>query len=422
MQQPSPAHAHGPTQAQGPTHAQGPAHAQSHGPAATLTLDELAAWLPLLSEEEQAARATTRRFVQTACMPRIRQDYDDGVFHRGWVAELGRLGLLGAPLQGYGCAGLSAVAYGLACLELEACDSGLRSFVSVQTSLVMYAIWRFGSEAQKRTYLPSLASGERIGCFGLTEPSSGSDPGNMATRGVRDGDDWLLSGSKLWITNAQIADVAILWGRTGDSPGSVRGWIVERGTAGFAAHDIPHKLSMRASHTGGLTLQDVRVAESARLPLAEGLKAPLACLDNARFGVAFGVLGAAQFCLERAIAYVQDRRQFGGPIAAKQLVQAPLAELASRWVQAALLSLHYGRLKDQGNLQPAQVSLLKRNNCRMALDAARTARELLGANGVSGAYDVMRHASNLESVLTYEGTEQIHTLVLGRALTGASAF
>lgn len=388
----------------------------------TTSLDELAAWLPLLSEEERAVRDTTRRLVASACMPRIRQDYEDGVFHRGFVEVFARLGLLGANLQGYGCAGLSSVAYGLACMEVEACDSGLRSFVSVQTSLAMYAIWRYGSEAQKQRYLPAMASGALIGCFGLTEPGYGSDPGNMATFGRRDGDDWRVSGSKLWITNAQIADVAVVWGRTGDGPGSVRGWIVERGTPGFASHDIPHKLSMRASATGGLTLDAVRLSEAARLPLAEGLKAPLACLDNARFGVAFGTLGAAQFCLERAIAYSQERVQFGVPIARKQLVQAPLADLAARWVQAVLMSVHYGRLKDQGKLQSAQVSVLKRTNCRLALDAARTARELLGANGVSGAFDVLRHANNLESVVTYEGTEQIHTLVIGRALTGEAAF
>lgn len=388
----------------------------------TTSLDDLAAWLPLMSEDELAVRDTTRRFVRQACMPRIREDFEHGRFHTGWIPDLGKLGLLGANLQGYGCPGISSVAYGLACLEVEACDSGLRSFVSVQTSLAMYAIWRFGTEEQKQRYLPKMAKGELVGCFGLTEPNFGSDPANMATKAVRDGDDWVLNGSKMWITNAQIADVAIVWARTGSDPGSIRGWIVEKGTPGFAAHDIPHKLSMRASFTGSLSLQDVRLPESARLPLGEGLRAPLACLDNARFGVAFGVLGAAQFCIERAVEYSRDRVQFGVPLAAKQLVQAPLADLASRWVQAALLSLHYGRLKDLGKLQPIQVSLMKRNNCRLALDAARTARELMGANGITGEYDVLRHANNLESTLTYEGTEQIHTLVIGRALTGVAAF
>ncbi len=388
----------------------------------TTSLDDFAAWLPLMTEDELAVRDTTRRFVRQACMPRIREDFEHGRFHTGWIGDLGKLGLLGANLQGYGCPGISSVAYGLACLEVEACDSGLRSFVSVQTSLAMYAIWRFGTEEQKIKYLPKMAKGEIVGCFGLTEPNFGSDPANMATKAARDGDQWVLNGSKMWITNAQIADVSIVWARTGGDPGSIRGWIVEKGTPGFAAHDIPHKLSMRASFTGSLSLQDVRLPESARLPLGEGLKAPLACLDNARFGVAFGVLGAAQFCIERAVEYSRDRIQFGVPLAAKQLVQAPLAELASRWVQAALLSLHYGRLKDAGKLQPTQVSLMKRNNCRLALDAARTARELMGANGITGEYDVLRHANNLESTLTYEGTEQIHTLVIGRALTGVAAF
>ncbi|MBI5608343.1 MAG: acyl-CoA dehydrogenase family protein [Deltaproteobacteria bacterium] len=387
-----------------------------------MNLDDLTGWLPQLTEEELTVRDTVRKWVASACLPRIRDDFEHHRFHTGWIPELAAMGVLGAPIQGYGCAGISNVAYGLACAEVEYCDSGLRSFVSVQTSLAMFAIWKYGSEAQKQKWLPKMAAGKAIGCFGLTEPNHGSDPGSMKTRAEQDGDSWTLNGSKMWITNAQVADVAIVWAHTGGGPDSIRGFIVEKGTPGFAAHDIPHKLSMRASFTGSLSLQDVKLSEADRLPLAVGLKGPLGCLDNARFGVAWGVLGATRFCIERAIEYTTDREQFGVPIASKQLVQAPLADLASRYVQAALLSLHYGRLKDEKKLSPVQVSLLKRNNCRLALDAARTARELMGANGITGEYDVLRHANNLESVLTYEGTEQIHTLVIGRALTGEAAF
>ncbi len=387
-----------------------------------LNLDDLTGWLPQLTEEEITVRDTVRKWVAMSCLPRIRDDFEHHRFHTGWIPELAAMGVLGAPIQGYGCAGISNVAYGLACAEVEYCDSGLRSFVSVQTSLAMFAIWKYGSEAQKQKWLPRMAAGKAIGCFGLTEPNHGSDPGSMKTRAEQDGDAWTLNGSKMWITNAQVADVAIVWAHTGGGADSIRGFIVEKGTPGFAAHDIPHKLSMRASFTGSLSLQDVKLTEADRMPLAQGLKGPLGCLDNARFGVAWGVLGATRFCIERVIEYTTDREQFGVPIAAKQLVQAPIADLASRYVQAALLSLHYGRLKDEKKLTPVQVSLLKRNNCRLALDAARTARELMGANGITGEYDVLRHANNLESVLTYEGTEQIHTLVLGRALTGEAAF
>jgi glutaryl-CoA dehydrogenase len=314
---------------------------------------------------------------------------------------------------------MGALAYGLACHELEACDSGLRSFVSVQTSLAMYAIHRYGSEQQKEKWLPEMAAGRAIGCFGLTEPNHGSDPGSMETHADRDGNDWLLSGRKLWITNAQIAHVAVVWARTREG---VRGFLLERGQPGFAAEDIPWKLSMRASFTGGLVLDGARVPESARLPGAAGLKAPLSCLDNARFGVAWGVLGAARACLEIALRYTRERTQFGVPLAAKQLVQLELADVASEIVKASLLSLHYGRLKEQGRLHPAQTSLLKRNNCRIALEAARRCRAVLGANGIAGDFHVMRHAANLESTFTYEGTDQIHTLAIGRALTGSAAF
>src|SRR4051812_13332787 len=299
------------------------------------------------------------------------------------------------------------------------CDSGLRSFVSVQTSLAMYAIHRFGSEAQKERWLPQMAAGTVLGCFGLTEPNHGSDPGGMETHAERDGAGWILSGRKLWITNAQVAHIAIVWARTADG---IRGFIVERERAGFAAEDIPHKLSMRASVTGGLLLDAVRVPDENRLPEASGLKGPLSCLDNARFGVAWGVLGAARACLEIAVQYAKDRKQFGVPIAAKQLVQLELADVASEIVKASLLSLHYARLKEAGKLHPAQTSLLKRNNCRIALEAARRCRAVLGANGVAGDFHILRHAANLESTFTYEGTDQIHTLSIGRALTGSAAF
>ena len=378
-------------------------------------------WGSLLSDEEKEVRRMVRRFVRERAAPRIVADFEAGVFATELIGEIAQLGLLGANLTGYGCAGVSSVAYGLACHELEACDSGWRSFVSVQTSLAMYAIWRWGSEAQKERWLPEMAAGRVIGCFGLTEPESGSDPGSMRAQAVRDGSDWRLSGTKMWITNAQIADVAIVWARADDG-GRVRGFIVERGMAGFETHDIPHKLSLRASFTGSLHFDDVRVPEANRLALADGMSGPLACLNNARFGVAFGVLGAARACLERAIAYVGDRRQFSVPIGSKQLVQARLADMLTEVVKAAILSVHYGRLKDDGHLAPEQVSLLKRNNCRIALEAARSARALLGANGITTEYDVLRHALNLESTFTYEGTDAIHTLVLGAALTGLRAF
>ena len=384
-----------------------------------LSIEQLIGWDGLLRDDERQVRKSVRRLVSDRFMPRIVADYEAGRFALELVPELAKIGLLGANLEGYGCAGMGPVAYGLACHELETCDSGLRSFVSVQTSLAMFAIHRFGSEGQKERWLPEMAAGRAVGCFGLTEPDHGSDPAGMETRAERDGAGWILTGRKLWITNAQIAHLAIVWARTSEG---VRGFIVERGMAGFSAEEIPHKLSMRASVTGGLVLEGVRVPEENRLPEASGLKAPLACLDNARFGVAFGVLGAARACLEIALQYACDRKQFGVPIAAKQLVQLELADIATEVVKASLLALHYARLKEAGRLHPAQTSLLKRNNCRIALEAARRCRAVLGANGVAGEFHVLRHAANLESTLTYEGTDQIHTLSIGRALTGSSAF
>ncbi|HEY6912031.1 MAG TPA: acyl-CoA dehydrogenase family protein [Myxococcales bacterium] len=385
----------------------------------TLDLEQLIGWDGLLMDEERQVRQSVRRIVKDRFMPRIVTDYEEGRFPLELVPELAKLGLLGANLEGYGCAGMGALAYGLACHELEACDSGLRSFVSVQTSLAMFAIHRYGSEEQKQKWLPEMAAGRVIGCFGLTEPNHGSDPGSMETHAERDGNDWVLSGRKLWITNAQIAHLAIVWARTREG---VRGFIVERGQPGYSAEDIPWKLSMRASFTGGLVLDGARVPEANRLPGAAGLKAPLSCLDNARFGVAWGVLGAARACLEIALRYTRERTQFGVPLASKQLVQLELADVASEVVKASLLSVHYSRLKESGRLHPAQTSLLKRNNCRIALEAARRCRAVLGANGIAGDFHVMRHAANLESTFTYEGTDQIHTLAIGRALTGSAAF
>jgi len=387
-----------------------------------LSIDELIGWDTLLTDDEKTIRAMVRRFVDDRCQPVIVDAFEQSRFPDELIAGIAELGMLGANLHGYGCAGVSSAAYGLACHELEACDSGLRSFVSVQTSLCMYAIHAFGSEAQKEKFLPAMAAGKLIGCFGLTEPDHGSDPGSMATRAWRDGDDWVLNGSKMWITNAQISDLAIVWAREKGEKGGIVGFIVETGTPGYETGGIPHKLSMRASHTGSLFLDEVRVPDSARLPKGVGLKAPLSCLNNARFGVAFGVLGAARNCLERAVEYTRERKQFGVPIASKQLIQAQIAEMGSQIVQASLLSLHYAHLKDAGKISPYQVSLLKRNNCRVALHAARTARGLLGANGITGDHHVMRHSANLESTYTYEGTDEIHTLILGRGLTGLDAF
>ncbi|TDB69517.1 acyl-CoA dehydrogenase family protein [Micromonospora sp. KC721] len=373
-----------------------------------------------LTEEERQIRAVVRRLVDDRVRPHVAGWYEEGrVPARELAREFGRLGLLGMHLTGYGCAGASAVAYGLACLELEAGDSGVRSLVSVQGSLAMYAIWRHGSEEQKQRWLPAMAAGEVIGCFGLTEPDHGSDPASMATRARRDGDDWVLHGSKMWITNAPVADVAVIWARTDEG---VRGFAVPMDTPGVAAREIPRKMSLRASLTGEIVLDDVRLPADARLPGAIGLKAPLSCLTEARHGIVWGALGAARDCLETALSYATARTQFGRPLAAFQLTQAKLADMAVEWNKGLLLALHLGRLADAGALRPAQVSVGKLNNVREALAIARQCRTILGANGVSGEYPIMRHANNLESVLTYEGTSEIHQLVLGQQLTGFSAF
>ncbi|SCG62730.1 acyl-CoA dehydrogenase family protein [Micromonospora halophytica] len=373
-----------------------------------------------LSEEERQIRAVVRRLVDDRVRPHVAGWYEQGqVPARELAREFGKLGLLGMHLTGYGCAGASAVAYGLACLELEAGDSGVRSLVSVQGSLAMYAIWRYGSEEQKQRWLPAMAAGEAIGSFGLTEPDHGSDPASMATRARRDGDDWILDGAKMWITNAPIADVAVIWARTDEG---VRGFAVPMDTPGVTAREIRLKMSLRASLTGEIVLDGVRLPADARLPEAVGLKAPLSCLTEARHGIVWGALGAARDCLETALDYATTRTQFGRPLAGFQLTQAKLADMAVEWNKGLLLALHLGRLADAGKLRPAQVSVGKLNNVREALDIARQCRTILGANGVSGEYPVMRHANNLESVLTYEGTSEIHQLVIGQQLTGLSAF
>jgi glutaryl-CoA dehydrogenase len=375
----------------------------------------------LLTEDEIAVRDTVRKFCADRVQPHIAEWFEAGELPqaRELARELGAIGALGMHLQGYGCAGMSAVDYGLACLELEACDSGIRSLVSVQGSLAMYAIWAFGSEEQKNHWLPRMAAGEVIGCFGLTEPDHGSDPGSMRTTARRDGSDWILNGRKMWITNGSIADVAVVWARTDDG---IRGFAVPTDTPGFAAPEIKHKLSLRASVTSELVLDDVRLPADAILPEANGLRAPLSCLNEARYGIVWGSVGAARSAFETALAYAGSRVQFGRPIAGFQLTQAKLADMALELHKALLLALHLGRRKDAHGLHPAQVSFGKLNNVREALDICRTARAILGANGISLEYPVIRHMNNLESVLTYEGTVEMHTLIIGQALTGISAF
>jgi len=374
----------------------------------------------LLSDEERAIRDVVRDYVDTRVKPEVADWFETGdIPARELALELGELGVLGMHLEGYGCQGTSAVAYGLACLELEAGDSGIRSLVSVQGSLAMYAIHAFGSEEQKQQWLPGMARGEFIGCFGLTEPDYGSNPGGMITNAKRDGDDWILNGAKMWITNGNVADVAVVWARTDDG---IRGFVVPTDTPGFTANLIHKKMSLRASVTSELVLEDVRLPADAMMPGVRGLRGPLSCLNEARFGIVFGTLGAARDCLETAIDYSISREQFDRPIAGFQLTQAKLANMTTELQLGQLLALHLGRRKDTVGLRPEQVSVGKYNNITKSIEICRTARTILGANGVSGEYPVLRHANNLESVLTYEGTVEMHTLVLGQALTGESAF
>lgn len=372
-----------------------------------------------LSEEELAIRDTVRKFVRDKVEPNVAEWFEEGRSPVGLMKELGALGVLGMHLDGYGCAGMSATAYGLACLELEAGDSGIRSLVSVQGSLAMFAIHHWGSEEQKQEWLPRMAAGEAVGCFGLTEPDAGSDPGSMRTSARRDGSDWILNGQKMWITNGSVADVAIVWARTDEG---IRGFIVPQGTPGFSSQEIKKKLSLRASVTSELLLTDVRLPASAQLPGATSLRGPLSCLNEARYGIVWGAVGAARSCFESALSYAGERQVFGKPVASYQIQQQKLAMMSLAVNRSYLLALHLGRLKDNGQLRPEHVSMGKLNNVNDALDVARTARQVLGANGISLEYPVIRHMVNLESVVTYEGTADVHSLVVGGALTGIQAF
>jgi glutaryl-CoA dehydrogenase len=373
-----------------------------------------------LAEEERAIRDAVRAYAKDNLLDHIAEWYESGALPAAELAKgFGSLGLLGMHLEGYGCAGTSAVAYGIACRELEAVDSGLRSFVSVQGSLAMYGIHKWGSEEQRQEWLPRMATGDALGCFGLTEPDAGSDPGSMRTRAVRDGSDWVLSGTKMWITNGTVADVAVVWAQTDDG---IRGFVVPTSTPGFTANEVKHKLSLRASLTAELVLEGVRLPSTAAFPEVRGLKGPLSCLNEARYGILFGVVGAARACYESALEYTLSRSQFGKPLAGFQLTQRKLADLLVEVNRAGLVALQIGRLKDAGTLHHNHVSFGKMANVRSALSAAREARSMLGANGISLEYPVMRHMANLETVLTYEGTEEMHALSLGQAVTGLAAF
>jgi glutaryl-CoA dehydrogenase len=373
----------------------------------------------MLSDEERDIRDTVRAFVQDKVVPNVGDWFEAGTIPLELAKELGQIGVLGMHLTGYGCAGASATAYGLACMELEAGDSGIRSLVSVQGSLAMFAIWRWGSEEQKNEWLPRMAAGDAIGCFGLTEPDAGSDPAAMRTRARRDGDDWILNGTKMWITNGSAAEVAVVWARTDDG---IQGFVVPKGTKGFTTQDIHKKLSLRASITSELILDDVRLPADAVLPGVQSLRGPLSCLNEARYGIVWGAVGAARACLEAALEYAAERMVFGKPIAATQIQQQKLATMALQVNRSSLMALHLGRMKDAGTLRPEHVSMGKLGNVNDALDVARAARQVLGANGITLEYPVIRHMNNLESVVTYEGTADVHALVVGGALTGIPAF
>jgi glutaryl-CoA dehydrogenase len=372
-----------------------------------------------LTEEERLVRDTVRDFAAKRVLPNIADWFEAGTLPKEMAPEVGKLGVLGMHLTGYGCAGMGPIAYGVACRELEAADSGMRSLVSVQGSLAMFPIWKYGTEEQKQEWLPRMAAGEAIGCFGLTEPDHGSDPGGMTTNARQDGDDWVLNGTKMWITNGSVADIAVVWAATDDG---IRGFLVPRGTKGFSAREIHKKMSLRASVTAELHFDDVRLPGSAVLPGVKGLKGPLSCLSEARYGIAWGVTGAARACFEAAAEYARTREQFGRKIGGFQLTQGKLAWMLADLQRAQLLALQLGRLKAAGTITPEQVSLAKMSNVRTAIDLARQARTILGANGITLEYPVIRHANNLESVLTYEGTEEVHALALGQAITGISAY
>jgi glutaryl-CoA dehydrogenase len=390
-----------------------PAQTQKIRPRDFLELDQL------LSDEERDIRDTVRAFVGDRVLPHVGEWFEEARIPVELARELGKIGVLGMHLSGYGCAGASATMYGLVCMELEAGDSGLRSLVSVQGSLAMYAIWRWGSEEQKQEWLPRMAAGEAIGCFGLTEPDAGSDPASMRTRARRDGSDWVLHGQKMWITNGSVADVAVVWARTDDG---VRGFLVPKGTKGFTTQDIHRKLSLRASVTSELLLDDVRLPGDSVLPEASSLRGPLSCLNEARYGIVWGAAGAARACFEAALDYSLERRQFEKPIGSFQIQQQKLAFMALEVNRAALLALHLGRMKDEGRLRHEHVSIGKLGNVNAALEVARAARQVLGANGITLEYPVIRHMNNLESVVTYEGSADVHALVIGEALTGINAF
>lgn len=372
-----------------------------------------------LSEDEAMVKDTVARYVDEKVIPLMQHAFEQHEFPRHLIGEVAELGLLGSSIDGYDCAGLNSVSYGLICQELERGDSGLRSFVSVQSSLVMFPIYAYGSEEQKQRWLPAMAKGEAIGCFGLTEPHGGSDPGNMKTHAKRDGEDWILNGAKMWITNATIADAAVVWAKTEDG---VKGFIVEKDMPGFDAQEIENKFSLRASVTGALFFDNVRVPEANVLPGVSSLKGPLSCLTQARYGITWGVIGAAQACLNEVMNYTQERILFGKPLANTQTIQIRMADMSRRITAAQLMSLRLGRIKDNGRLSPTQVSMAKWNNCRAALDIARDARDILGGAGISAEFVPIRHMLNLESVITYEGTETIHQLVVGKELTGVNAF
>jgi glutaryl-CoA dehydrogenase len=387
------------------------------------TLDQLSGLDAHLSEDERMVRDTVRRFIRERYLPRAGELFEKEQFPMDLIPEIAELGLLGASITGYGCAGMTAVQYGLLLQELEYGDSGMRSFVSVQGSLAMHAIYAYGSEEQKQKYLPEMAQAKLIGCFGLTEPDSGSDPGSMKTHARKDGDSYILNGTKMWITNSPFADVAVVWAKVdGGDQKSIRGFIVERDMKGFSTPRMHGKMSLRASDTGEIVLEDCRVPAANMLPNKQGLGGPLGCLTQARFGIAWGAMGAAKACLDSAIDYANSRVQFGVPISSKQLIQAEIAEMGTEIIKADIMALHYARMKDKGGITPVQVSICKRNNVGKALEIARRCRAIHGANGILLEYSPIRHMLNLESVYTYEGTNEVHTLVIGQALTGQNAF